>query len=398
MTGPGANGSTPAQAVSGRMAELLDEFVDFISQLVLEESPSTEPEAQRGIRAILTETLSDVGLEVEHIPGETSGGHLLARSPGAAIGRAAADGPAEGGAQLLVGHMDTVWPIGTLREMPVRVSDGRLSGPGAFDMKTGLAIGVFALRALRDLGLDAGVAPVFVINSDEEIGSPESEPLIRDLARGASRAFVLEPALGPRGRLKTRRKGIGQYHVEVTGRSSHAGLAPEEGASAILELAHAIREIDSLADPETGTTMNVGLIEGGSRPNVVAASANCEVDVRVWTAAEADRIREGMFGLEPTVPGTRIEVTQVAGRGPLERTPRNVALWERALRVADEIGLELLEGSAGGGSDGNLTSQYTATLDGLGAVGDGAHARHEFVWIDRAVERVALLAGLIAAP
>ena len=397
MTASGApgstTGSTPAQAVGGRMADLRDEFVDFISQLVLEESPSTDPEAQRGIRAILTETLSDLGFDVEHIPGRASGGHLLARSAEAADGGSAATG-----AQLLVGHMDTVWPIGTLREMPVRVSDGRLSGPGAFDMKTGLAIGVFALRALRDVGLDAGVAPVFFINSDEEVGSPESEPLIRDLARGASRAFVLEPALGPGGRLKTRRKGIGQYHVEVTGRSSHAGLAPEEGASAILELAHAIRRIDRLADPGTGTTMNVGLIEGGSRPNVVAASASCEVDVRVWTAAEADRIREGMFGLEPTVPGTRIQVTEVASRGPLERTPRNVALWERALRVADEIGLELEEGSAGGGSDGNLTSQYTATLDGLGAVGDGAHARHEFVWIDRAVERVALLAGLIAAP
>lgn len=387
MTRSSANGRTPAQAVSGRMAELRDEFVDFISQLVLEESPSTDPEAQRGIRAILTETLNDLGLDVEHIPGQASGGHLLARSPGAADG-----------APLLVGHMDTVWPIGTLRDMPVRVSDGRLCGPGVFDMKTGLAIGVFALRTLRDLGLDHDVAPVFFINSDEEIGSPESEPLIRDLARSASRAFVLEPALGPGGRLKTRRKGIGQYHVEVTGRSSHAGLAPEEGASAILALAHAIRQIDRLADPGAGTTMNVGLIEGGSRPNVVAANANCEVDVRVWTAAEADRIREGMFGLEPSVPGTRIKVTEVAARGPLERTPRNVALWERALRVAGEIGLELEEGSAGGGSDGNLTSQYTATLDGLGAVGDGAHARHEFVWIDRAVERVALLAGLIAAP
>ncbi|WP_420438082.1 M20 family metallopeptidase [Candidatus Palauibacter sp.] len=393
MTGPVANGSTPAQAVNGRMAELRDEFIDFISQLVLEESPSTDPEAQRGIRAILTEVLRDVGLEVEHVPGRTSGGHLVARSPGAAP-----DGPAAGGTQLLVGHMDTVWPIGTLREMPVDVSDGRLSGPGAFDMKTGLAIGVFALRTLRDLGLDAGIAPVFFINSDEEIGSPESEPLVHELARGASRAFVLEPALGPGGRLKTRRKGIGQYHVEVEGRSSHAGLAPEEGASAILELAHAIRQIDRLADTATGTTMNVGLIEGGSRPNVVAASANCEVDVRVWTAAEAERIREGMFGLEPTVPGTQITVTEVARRGPLERTPRNIALWERALRVAGEIGLELEEGSAGGGSDGNLTSQHTATLDGLGAVGDGAHARHEFVWIDRAVERVALLAGLLTAP
>ena len=400
MTGSGANGHTPspAQAVSGRMGELRDEFVDFISELVLEESPSTDPESQRGIRAILTETLRDVGLDVEHIPGQASGGHLVARSPGAAPAGLAAGGLATGGAQLIVGHMDTVWPVGTLRDMPLQVSDGRLAGPGTFDMKTGLAIGVFALRALRDLGLDAGVAPVFFINSDEEIGSPESEPLIHELARSASRAFVLEPALGTNGQLKTRRKGIGQYHVEVEGVSSHAGLAPEEGASAILELAHAIRQIDRLADPATGTTMNVGLIEGGSRPNVVAAQANCEVDVRLWTAAELERIRERMFGLEATVPGTRITVTEVAGRGPLERTSRNVVLWERALRVAEEIGLELEQGSSGGGSDGNLTSQHTATLDGLGAVGDGAHALHEFVWIDRCVERVALLAGLIAAP
>lgn len=388
MMGPGTNGLTPAQAVSARMSELRGEFVDFISQLVLEESPSTDPEAQRGIRGILTEALRDIGLDVDHIPGDRSGGHLLARTPGAAAG----------GEQLIVGHMDTVWPIGALREMPVEVSDGRLTGPGVFDMKTGLAIGIFALRALRDTGLDAGAVPAFFINSDEEIGSPESEPLIHELARGASRAFVLEPALGLNGRLKTRRKGIGQYHVEVEGRSSHAGLAPEEGASAILELAHAIRQIDDLADPAAGTTMNVGLIEGGSRPNVVAASANCEVDVRLWTAAELERIREGMSGLKSTVPGTRITVTEVASRGPLERTPRNVALWERALRVADEIGLELEEGSSGGGSDGNLTSRHTATLDGLGAVGDGAHARHEYVRIDESVKRVALLAGLITAP
>ena len=388
-----SNGAAAARAVRDRMDELRPEFIGFIQELVLEESPSTDPGAQRGMQALLTSALRDVGLDVEHFPGRRSGGHLVARTPAAAAGPGAS-----GGAQLIVGHMDTVWPIGTLREMPVRLADGRLTGPGVFDMKAGLAIGVFALRALRDLGLDPGVAPVFFINSDEEIGSPESEPLIHELARTASRAFVLEPALGLSGQLKTRRKGIGQYHVEVEGRSSHAGLAPEEGASAILELAHAIRQIDRLADPATGTTMNVGLIEGGSRPNVVAARANCEVDVRLWTAAELERIREGMFGLTSTVPGTRISVTEVASRGPLERTPRNVALWERALGVAGELGLELEEGSSGGGSDGNLTSRHTATLDGLGAVGDGAHAVHEFVFVDRAIERVALLAGLLAAP
>ncbi|WP_420635439.1 M20 family metallopeptidase [Candidatus Palauibacter sp.] len=380
---------SPARAVQERMDELRPEFIDFIRQLVLEESPSTDPESQRGIRALLESALRDVGLDVEHIPGRRTGGHLLARSPG--------DGGGER-RQLLIGHMDTVWPIGTLREMPVRTSNGRLYGPGVFDMKAGLAMGLFALRCLRDLGLDAGVAPIFFINSDEEIGSPESEPLIVHWARRVSRAFVLEPALGETGRLKTRRKGIGQYTVDVAGRSSHAGLAPEEGASAILQLAHSIRDIDRLADPDCGTTMNVGIIRGGSRPNVVAPNASAEVDVRVWSAAEAERIRAGMFGLEPTVPGTTISLTEVAARGPLERTPRNVGLWERALLVAGELDLDLEEGSAGGGSDGNLTSQHTATLDGLGAVGDGAHAVHEFVHVDRVIERVALLAGLLAAP
>ena len=385
--GSATDGPAAARAVMKRMVDLRPEFVDFVRQLVLEESPSTDPEAQRGIQALLTSALRDVGLDVELIPGRRSGGHLLARTPAPASRR-----------QLLVGHMDTVWPVGMLREMPVVVQDGRLSGPGAFDMKAGLAIGIFALRALRDLGLDTRVAPVFFINSDEEIGSPESEPLVIDWARRVCRAFVLEPALGPRGRLKTRRKGIGHYRVEVAGRSSHAGLAPEEGASAILELAHLIREIDSLADPDTGTTMNVGVIRGGARANVVAPEASAEVDVRVWSAAEAGRIREAVLGLRPTVPGTSIRVTEVAARGPLERTPRNVALWEEALAVAGELGIDLKEGSAGGGSDGNLTSRHTATLDGLGAVGDGAHALHEFVYVDRAIERVALLAGLLASP
>ena len=376
-----------ARAVLGRMEVLRSEFIDFVRELVLEESPSTDPEAQRGVRALLTTALGDLGLDVEHVPGRRSGGHLVARTPAAATG----------GAQLLLGHMDTVWPIGTLDRMPVTVADGRLTGPGVFDMKAGLAIGVFALRALRDLGLDLGVAPVFLINSDEELGSPESESLVVEWARRVSRAFVLEPALGPAGGLKTRRKGIAHYLVDVSGRSSHAGLAPEEGASAVLALAHLIREIDGLADPRTGTTMNVGVVRGGSRANVVAPEASAEVDVRVWNAAEAERVREAMFGLETVVPGTTVAVTEIQARGPLERTPRNVALWARARIVAGEIGLDLEEGSAGGGSDGNLTSLHTATLDGLGAVGDGAHATHEFIYVDRVIERVALLAGLLAA-
>ena len=210
---------TPARAVLERMEELRGEFLGFLQELVLEESPSTDPDSQRGVRALLGEALQEIGLDVEYIPGEQTGGHLLART--------SSDEPAAS-SQLILGHMDTVWPIGTLHRMPVEQADGKLRGPGVFDMKAGLAMGIFALRAMRDVGQDLGVSPVFLITSDEEIGSPESEPLILRLAQQASRAFVLEPALGLVGQIKTRRKGVGHFSVQVTGKSAHGGLAPEE--------------------------------------------------------------------------------------------------------------------------------------------------------------------------
>lgn len=377
---------SPAVAVRERLPALRDEFIDFLRSLCLEESPSTEPETQRGVRALLTEALTDLGLDVEYIPGRHTGGHIVSRAGG------------DGDAQLLLGHMDTVWPVGTLERMPVESDAEKLRGPGVFDMKAGLAMGIFALRALRDVGADPGVRPVFLITSDEEIGSPESEPLIVDWARRSSRAFVLEPALGLDGKIKTRRKGVGHFTVQVSGVSAHGGLAPEEGASAILELARLIPRIQSLADPERGITVNVGVIEGGSRANVVADRARAEVDVRVWTAGDARRIEAAMAGLDTVDPRTSVEVLGAVGRAPLERTPRNARLWEKAHAIGRDLGMTLEEGAAGGGSDGNLTSPHTATLDGLGAVGDGAHALHEFIFVDRAFERVALLAGLLARP
>ena len=380
-----ASGGTVARAAFERLATLREEFVEFVRELVLRESPSTEPESQAGIRSLLGDALSAVGLDVEHIPGLRTGGHLVARAGTAPR-------------QLLLGHMDTVWPRGTLARMPVEVDGEVLRGPGVFDMKAGLAMGIYALRVLRDLGADPVVGAVFLITSDEELGSPESEPLIIDWASRVERALVLEPALGLDGKIKTRRKGVGHFTVRVTGKSAHGGLAPEEGASAILELARVIQRIHALADPERGITLNVGVIEGGTRTNVVADHARAEVDVRVWTVEDAERIDGALRALEPTVPGTRIAVEGGIGRAPLERTPRNVRLWERAAAIGGELGLDLEEGAAGGGSDGNFTSQHTATLDGLGAVGDGAHAVHEFVYVDRALERTALLAGLLSDP
>ena len=352
------------------------------------ESPSLSPETQGPILARLAAELEASGLHTRRLSGKTSGGQLLA----------VARRPRPAGAQLLLGHCDTVWPLGTLAGMPVELRDGRLSGPGIYDMKAGLVQGIFALRALRDLGLEPPLAPAFFINSDEEVGSVDSTARIRRLARCMQRVFVLEPALGGEGRLKTARKGIGRFRVVVRGRAAHAGLEPEKGASAILELAHVIQALHAISDPARGLTVNVGVISGGLRSNVIAPEAQAEVDVRVLRQADAEGVTATILGLRPTVPGTSLEISGAIDRPPLERTPRNRALWQAAERCARELGLELGEGSAGGGSDGNTTSPITATLDGLGAVGDGAHAVHEHVVVERMPERAALLARLLMEP
>src|SRR5208337_3061769 len=249
-----------------------------------------------------------------------------------------------------------------------------LKGPGVYDMKGGLVQLVFALRSLRVLGVELPVIPVALFNSDEETGSEESSLLIRRLARRANRCYVFEPALGLSGKLKTARKGAGQFTIQIEGRSAHAGLDPTAGASAILELSYVIQTLEGLNDPVAGISVNVGQIDGGLRPNVVAPSSKAVVDVRVPTRADGQRIEAAIHALRPTVPGTRIVVEGAVDVPPLEPTQRNRRLWEAAREAGLRLGLELAEGVAGGVSDGNTTSQYTATLDGLGAVGDGAHA------------------------
>lgn len=369
-------------------------MVSLLRDLGEMETPSLLPETQTPILARLAAELEASGLRARRLSGRTSGGQLLAVARGDRSRRSRRSG----GAQLLLGHCDTVWPLGTLATMPVELRDGRLSGPGVYDMKAGLVQGIFALRALRDLGLEPPLAPVFFINSDEEVGSLDSTARIRRLARCMQRVFVLEPALGGEGKLKTERKGVGRFRVTVRGRAAHAGLDPEKGASAILELAHTIQALHALSDPERGITVNVGVISGGMRSNVIAPEAHAEIDVRVLRSADAEGVTATILGLRPTVPGTSLEIEGAVDRPPLERTPRNRELWHVAERCAAELGLEIGEGSAGGGSDGNTTSPITATLDGLGAVGDGAHAVHEHVIVERMPERSALLARLLMAP
>jgi glutamate carboxypeptidase len=257
---------------------------------------------------------------------------------------------------------------------------------------------LYALRALRDLQLQPSVTPLVFINSDEEIGSGESTPHIRRLARIANRAFVFEPSLGMDGKLKTARKGVGRFTVVVKGKAAHAGLDPGAGASAILELSYVIQKLFALNDPQKGITVNVGMIDGGLRPNVIAPESRAIVDVRMLTPEDARHIEEQIRSLRPVSPDITLEIDGRISRVPMEHSPRNCALWETAKRLGHEISLDLADGVAGGASDGNTTSLWTATLDGLGAVGDGAHARHEFIYCDKLVERGALLVLLLLAP
>jgi glutamate carboxypeptidase len=364
-------------------------MVAFLARLVRAESPSSDPASQAPVRDILADELGRLGFRARALRGRRSGGHLFARPR-----ERARSVPI----QLLVGHYDTVWPVGTLAHMPFEYDGRSVRGPGVFDMKGGLAQLVFALRAISELGLAMAVTPYVFLNSDEEIGSRESTRHIRALARRANRALILEPSLGREGALKTTRKGVGRYTVKVKGRAAHAGLDPERGVSAILELSHIIQSLFALNDPARGVTVNVGTIDGGLRPNVVAPESRAVIDVRVASHADAETVDAAIKGLVPSLPGIELDIEGSIGRPALEPTPRNRALWQLAAALGKEIGLDLSEAAAGGGSDGNTTSLYTATLDGLGPVGDGAHAPHEHLDIERTIERTALLALLLLAP
>jgi glutamate carboxypeptidase len=366
-----------------------DALVELLRRLVEAESPSAHPECHDSVRRILSGALMDVGYEVRE-PGVRGGvRHIFARP---------AQRRRDCGSQLLLGHFDTVWPVGTLEQRPFTVNGNTVRGPGVFDMKGGLAQIVIALRTIRELRLEPPLTPVVMVNADEEIGSRTSSSYIRMLARRAARAFVLEPAMGANGDLKTERKGIGRFTVTVFGKAAHAGLDPEGGASAILELSHVIQTLFALNDPDKGITVNVGTVDGGIQPNVIAPHSTAVVDVRVPTVESGNAIEKAIHSIEPVTPGVRLHIEGRIGRPSMEATPRNVALWQQARQLGSELGIELRPARAGGGSDGNTTSQYTATIDGLGPVGDGAHAEHEHLFIDRTLERAALLTLLLLSP
>jgi glutamate carboxypeptidase len=358
-------------------------LLDMIEALVCLESPSGDAHAINRCAARLESRLSGQGGVVSRLPGGSAGDHVRAEF-------------GSGTRQvLLLGHIDTVWPVGTLARLPFRTAGGMLHGPGVFDMKAGLAMAALALRALAQSpgGLPGRV--VLLATADEETGSAASRPAIEAEALRSAAVLVLEPAL-PGGALKTSRKGCGEFVLRIGGRAAHAGVEPEKGASAISELARQVPRIEALQDAAAGTTLNVGVIRGGSRPNVVAADAEAVIDVRVASAEEAARVTGSLRALAPVDPRTRLAVAGGIDRPPMERSAGVAALFAIARAVAVELGHALEEGSTGGGSDGNLTAALgVPTLDGLGAVGGGAHADNEHVSIADLPWRAALLAGLL---
>ena len=359
-------------------------LLETIEALVSLESPTTDKAAVDQCGRALAAGLEAIGGRVSRLPRADRGDHLLAEF-GCGTSQI-----------LLLGHFDTVWPVGQLERMPLVRSNGRMHGPGVFDMKAGIAIGMLATRALLETGVSLSRRIVMLWTTDEEVGSATSRAAIEDEARRSDAVLVLEPSL-PGGAVKTARKGCGEYELRVRGVAAHAGIDPSKGASAIHELARQIVLVQKLQDLDRGISVNVGTISGGTRTNVVAEEARAVIDVRAPTQADAARVDAAFRALAAVDDRTAVSVTGGLDRPPMERTDQVARLYEQAFELARELGQALGEGSTGGGSDGNFTAALgVATLDGLGAVGDGAHALHEHVDIESLPDRAALVAGLIA--
>jgi glutamate carboxypeptidase len=377
-------------------------LLDTIETLVRLESPTTEKAAVDRCGAELASRLGAIGGRVTRLSRPDRGDHLRVEFPSTSLG---AGGPAEanrgeaghsrGKQILLLGHFDTVWPVGQLERMPLTHVNGRLHGPGVFDMKAGIAIAMLATRALLETGAALSHSIVMLWTTDEEIGSGSSRTAIEDEARRSDAVLVLEPSL-PGGAVKTSRKGCGGYELVVRGVAAHAGIEPQKGASAVQELAYQILRVNALQDLARGISVNVVQVSGGLRSNVIPDEARAIVDVRAPTAADAEVVAAAFRSLRPVDPRTTVEAKGGFDRPPLERTEGVGRLYKEACEVALALDQELAEGGTGGGSDGNFTAALgVPTLDGLGAIGEGAHALHEHVDIESLPDRAALVAGLI---
>ena len=363
------------------------EIIALIRRMVECESPSDDARAVDRFVDLLAAQVAPLAAVKTFPGGGRFGRHLFCEF--------SLPGKKKQGEVLALGHSDTVWPLGTLAGIPFREADSRLWGPGVLDMKSAITMMMFALQALKEAGTEHRPVTIF-LDTDEEVGSESSRPITEAIARQCEAVLVLEPAQGVQGLLKTARKGVGVYTVRVHGLASHAGVDFEKGHNAVVELSHQILEIVKFTDLSRGITVNPGVVQGGTRSNVIAAEATAEVDVRITQMADADYLVGKFYGLHPLNPHCKLEVTGGVNRPPMERTEGTVGLLQIAQGVARELGMELGESRTGGGSDGNFTSALgIPTLDGLGGVGEGAHSLHESIILKELPLRTALLAGLI---
>ena len=365
-------------AATQRLLERVRTYVEI-------ETPSRNEAAIRRLAQVVANDLRDAGGTVEVIDAPGYGAHVVA----------AFQGQHDDAHVTIMGHMDTVHPVGTLAQLPFAIRDSRAEGPGIYDMKIGIALAVEAVHTLQRSGKRPGRPLRIVLTCDEEIGTHASLSVIEANARGAAAVLVPEPCI-PGGSVKTARKGVLTYRMEVQGKAAHAGTAPQTGVSAIAELAKQIDRLATIARPDAGTTINVGVIGGGTASNVVAASAFADIDVRVVGMAEAARVHSELTALQPILPGASLEVRQTEQRPPLERTPAVVSLYEKARAVSAELGRDLGEGSSGGGSDGSFTAAMgIPTLDGISSDGGGAHAADEHILVTDLPYRAALFTRLL---
>jgi glutamate carboxypeptidase len=380
--------------ISGKLADRLryfeerrDRMVDTVRQLVEIESPSDNKQAADQLAALLAGRFEGLGGHSKFHRVQNFGDHLQVDFAGRRGGKPV----------LLLGHYDTVYPLGTLGTMPCRIADGRLSGPGALDMKSGIALMLHAIEALRTWHEDTMPRPITVLLvSDEEVGSDSSRHITESLAKRSQAVLVLEPAQGLQGAAKTARKGVAEYTLEVTGKAAHSGLDFEKGESAIVELARQITQIPKLVDLKRGLTLNVGLVKGGTRVNVIPAEATATLDVRISRMKDAAGIDRKLRSLKPFNRKCKLVINGGLNRPPMERNEGVAALYKKASEIAKQLGWKLEEAAVGGGSDGNFTAGLgIPTLDGLGGVGEGAHAPHESIVISELPRRAALVAELI---
>jgi glutamate carboxypeptidase len=379
--------SVDYKKIREKVSEHKDWFIHRLKKYVEAESPTDDFIQNRKLLHAIAEDFKELDYQVEWKESVLSAGQIICRPEKSELQED----------QLLIGHADTVWSVGTLDKMPWKIDDNVIRGPGVYDMKAGIVMMQLAIKVMKELDLEPKLRPVVMITSDEETGSRDSWDEIEKIAQSVKRVFVPEPSIGLEGKIKTERKGSGRYQIKVNGKEAHSGVEPEKGASAIVEMAHIIQKIDDLNDYENGISLNVGLISGGKAVNIVPGECRIEVDFRYLKKSDGEKIDDTIKSFKPELRETEIMIEGGLRRPPVVKNERNQKLWELAQNCAEKLDLVIEEGLSGGGSDGSITSQFTATIDGMGAVGEGAHSPSEKILINETLDRAALLTAMLVS-